>query len=135
MTKVDIFMAAGWIGLAGVSASIIIALFDAPSGLKIAAGLVAVMASWVMLFTRNADEYTLGLWTSAASLAFATLLVLFIALPFLDGFYTGLSAAPEGEEARRSPRTIPSIVSISAAITAFYVGLFWKRLRGGVTGP
>lgn len=130
MTKVDVFMGAGWVGLAGISASIVIGASDAPPGLGAAAGVVTVIACWVMLFTRNADEYTRGLWTSAASLAFATLLVLFIALPFLEGVYDGFNAAQDGGDAPSPSRDIPSLVSITAAIAAFYIGLFWKRFRG-----
>lgn len=130
MTKADIFMGAGWVGLAGIAASILAATLDAPSALGATTGIVTVVACWIMLFARNADEYTRGLWTSAASLAFATMLVLFIALPALEGFYDGFNAAHEGDGAPAPSQDIPSLVSISAAIGAFYVGLFWKRLRG-----
>ena len=130
-SKADIFILAGWAGLGGISATLVGSIPAMVDGVQIAGAILAVLACWIMLFTRNADEYTRGLWTSAASLAFATLLVLFIALPFLEGVYDGFSAAHEGDDASSASQDIPSLVSITAAIVAFYIGLFAKRLNGG----
>lgn len=128
--KANIFMLAGWAGLGGIAVTLVGNIPAVIDELQIAGASLAVLACWVMLFTRNADEYTRGLWTSAASLAFATLLVLFIALPFLEGVYDGFNAAHEGDGAPPPSQDIPSLVSITAAIGAFYIGLFWTRFRG-----
>lgn len=123
-------MTSGWAGLGGLAVAIGAALFAAPEGITLAGLLLCAFACWAMLFTRNADEYTRGLWTSAASMAFATLLILFLTLPFFEGVYDGYNAghAGDGVEAQRD---IPAILSIGCAIVAFYIGLFWKRIRGG----
>lgn len=87
-------------------------------------GLICILCCWILLATRNADEYTQGLWTSAASLAFTALLVMMIGWPFIEGVYAGLNGIEDGE---------PTFVGIIAcAIVAFYIGLFWKRIRGGI---
>ncbi len=130
MTKANIFMNAGWFGLAGLAGSAITSLVHLPDPANLVSSLVIFAACWVMLFTRNADEYTRGLWTSGASLAFATLLILFLGLPFAEGIYDGFQHV--ANDAPKGTRDIPAMASIFFAVVAFYVGLFWKRLRGGV---
>lgn len=124
MTRADIFEWAGWIGLAGIILALSTEIPGVPEWFAAVGGTAAIFSCWAMLFTRNADEYTRGLWTSAASLAFAAMLVLFLALPFFEGVYDGFRGDESGQD-------IPAIASIAASIGAFYVGLFWKRLRGG----
>ena len=131
MNKATIFMNAGWVGLAGIAAtatSLIEAIPDAVTGIGMA---ITFVACWVMLFTRNADEYTRGLWTSGASLAFATLLIMFLGLPYAEGFYDGLRTSLEDRDDDYYQQDIPAIASIILAIAAFYIGLFWRRVRGG----
>ena len=130
MNKANIFMNAGWVGFAGGLIAIIAKSALASDGIALSGSVVAVLAGWVMLFTRNADEYTRGLWNSAASLAFAALLILFVALPLGEGFYDGLREGLEDREGGNYKQDIPSSASIGFAIAAFYVGLFWKRWRG-----
>jgi len=132
MSRANIFMNAGWVGLAGILVVVASHVFAVPEGTELVGSIIAVFACWTMLFTRNADEYTSGLWTSAASLAFGTVLILFLALPFFEGVYDGFNAAHEGRAAGESTQDIPAMLSITAAIGAFYLGLFWKRLRGGM---
>ncbi len=131
MNKANIFMAAGWVGLAGIAIYVAGSLLFEAVAIPVAGASIAVFSCWAMLFTRNADEYTRGLWTSAASLAFATLLILFLALPFFEGVYDGFTAAHEGIDREDVKQDISAMVSISLAIGAFYIGLFWKRIRGG----
>lgn|GEM_PF-3177456 len=134
MSKVSIFMTAGWIGLAGVGVAIAGAVAPDGDGIVVTGAIVAVLGSWAMLFTRKADEYTQALWTAAASLAFATLLILFVLLPFAEGVYEGFTMAHEGRDPDMDPgKAQPESsmgLTIMIAIFAFYVGLFWKRLRG-----
>jgi hypothetical protein len=131
MSKASIFMTSGWVGLGGLAVAIGAALFAAPDGVTLAGLLLCVFACWAMLFTRNADEYTRGLWTAAASLAFATLLILFLTLPFFEGVYDGYKAAHAGDGVEPQ-RDIPAILSIGCAIVAFYIGLLVKRLFGDI---
>ncbi len=128
MNKANIFMGAGWVGLAGIGGFLISALDVIPAWVAIAGGLIAVAACWTMLFTRNADEYTRGLWTSGASTAFAIMLILFLTVPFFEGVYDGFNDAHNGTDA--AERDIPAILTIASAIAGFYIGLFWKRLFG-----
>jgi ABC-type nickel/cobalt efflux system permease component RcnA len=130
MNKASIFMTAGWIGLAGIGVTIAGSVIPDGRAIVMAGMAAAVVACWVMLFTRKADEYTQGLWTSAASMAFGTMLIVFLALPFAEGFYDGFTSAHEGLDGKNARQDIPAIATIVFAIAAFYVGLFWKRLRG-----
>lgn len=130
MTKANIFINAGLIGLGGLAGAAISAIVGFPQWIGTVASVVVIAACWIMLFTRNADEYTRGLWTAGASMAFATMLILFIGLPFVEGVYDGFQHAANDGPA--GTRDIPSSVSILCAVTAFYFGLFWKRLRGGI---
>lgn len=125
-------MAAGWVGLLGIVASGIGLLWDLPKSAEITGALVAIFAGWTMLFTRTADEYTRGLWNSGASFAFATLLILFLGLPFAEGFIDGMRSAFEDRDPDLYQRDIPGEVTVGIAIGAFYIGLFWKRVRGGI---
>lgn len=123
MNKANIFIGASWVGGAGLLASLLLQLLPViPEQIAVIAGLIAFTSCWVLLATRNADEYTRGLWTSAASLAFASLLVMMIGAPFLEGIYVGFTKSDTGG---------PSFeYIIASAIFAFYVGLFWKLVRG-----
>ncbi|EAQ30131.1 hypothetical protein NAP1_05125 [Erythrobacter sp. NAP1] len=125
MNKANIFMAAGWTGLVSLLAVIALSLTGASDALATFTSSVTVACCWMMLFTRNADEYTRGLWTSAASLAFAALLLLVFGLPALEGAYDGMTAGERRQD-------FEPIMAVGLAIVAFYIGLFWKRLRGGV---
>ncbi|MCK0128427.1 hypothetical protein [Erythrobacter sp. F6033] len=132
MNKANIFMGAGWVGLAALVAVLAASAVSLPQWFSVASTLTCVGACWVMLFTRNADEYTRGLWTAAASMAFATLLILFLGLPFAEGVYDGFRSTRAGTPGEGNEQDIPALTSIAFAILAFYVGLFWKRLRGGM---
>ncbi|MEL7217767.1 MAG: hypothetical protein AAGK01_04965, partial [Pseudomonadota bacterium] len=129
MTKANIFITSGWIGLAGLGSFLFAAIDGVPIAVAIAGGLVAVAACWAMLFTRNADEYTRDLWTAGSSMAFAIMLMLFLMIPFFEGVYDGFNNAHTGGE--NAERDIPAFVTIAAAIVAFYIGLFWKKVMGG----
>ena len=131
MTKANIFMAAGWAGLASMVLLAIGSLVAGLEPLTKVGGYMTFLCCWTLLFTRNADEYTRGLWTSAASLAFATLLVLFIALPAAEGFYDGVRESIEDRERDFYTQDISAEAVVVFAIVAFYAGLFWKRFRGG----
>lgn len=132
MNKASIFMSAGWVGLAGITVGFSQYFSDQ---LELVGGIglmFAVFAGWTMFFTRNADEYTRGLWTSAASLAFAAVLLLFLGLPFAEGFYDGFMAGLNDTDPALAKRDTTSDAVIFIAIVGFYIGLFWKRIRGGV---
>jgi len=128
MNKANIFMGASTVGLASVCVVLLSALDAIPVAVSIASGFVCVAACWVMLFTRNADEYTRGLWTAGASVAFAIMLILFLAFPFAEGVYDGFKDAHNGTD--NATRDISAIMTISAAIAGFYIGLFYKRVWG-----
>lgn len=77
----------------------------------------------VMLIRRFRDEYIETLWQSGTSLAFAALVFGFLALPFLEGFYDGLTGNESG-------RDIPAEIAGFAAIVAFYAGFHIRWMRG-----
>ena len=123
INKANIFMTAGWVGVTGLACTVICVLLDAPDILGVTAFYLSIASCWAALFTRNADEYTQGLWTSAASFAFASLLIMIIALPALEGFYDGLTGSQRGQDTE-------ALHVVVLAVIAFYCGLFWRRLRG-----
>lgn len=125
MNKANMFMAAAWTGLLALLAVIALNLAGASDALQTFTASITVACCWLMLIARNADEYTRSLWTSAASLAFAALLLLVFGLPFLEGAYDGLTAGERRQD-------FEPIMAVGLAIVAFYIGLFWKRAVGGI---
>ena len=123
MNKANLFMLMSWVGCASLLVAIGLAMAPVPQAVAIFTAYISVACCWALLFTRDADEYTSGLWTSAASFAFGAVLLLFFGLPFLEGAYDGLM----GNE--RQQDLGPEHV-IGCAMLAFYTGLFWKRIRG-----
>lgn len=122
MTKATIFVGAGWVGLFGTALALVGTAAPVLEDVGSAGAVLAFLTCWVLLSTRNADEFTQGLWTSAASLSFTSLLVMMIVWPFFEGVYAGLMDIEDAE---------PSFAGIiGCAIGAFYIGLFWKLLRG-----
>jgi membrane-bound ClpP family serine protease len=124
MARATLFMGAGWGGLLGIALVLANALIGLPGFVAIAGGMLVIACGVVMLLTRNADEYTRGLWSAGASLAFIALLVLSVGLPFVEGVYDGL----RGYET--SGREMPAQFGVTIAIAAFFVGQAWKRLLG-----
>ena len=106
-----------------MAAYLALLLIPVTEAIGMIAGVVAIGCCWVLLFTRNSDEFTRALWNSAASFAFASMLVMMIILPFIEGFYDGFTGAEKGGP------TVEAI--IGCAIIAFYAGLLWKTIRGG----
>jgi hypothetical protein len=125
-TRVDrasIFMGASWTGLGALVLTAAAAFAEAPLAITVPGLLLVIVSSYVMLATRRADEYTEGLWNAGASVAFGTMLVTFLGLPFAEGFFDGVTGA---EDDQNIPATVVSVL----AIAAFYIGLFVKRLLG-----
>ena len=121
--RASIFMAASWTGLGALALTAVAAFAEAPAALTVPGLLLVIASSYVMLATRRADEYTEGLWNAGASVAFGTMLVTFIGLPFAEGFFDGATGNEDGQN-------IPATVVPVLAIAAFYIGLFVKRLLG-----
>ena len=123
INRASIFMAASWTGLGALALTAVAAFAEAPAALTVPGLLLVIASSYVMLATRRADEYTEGLWNAGASVAFGTMLVTFIGLPFAEGFFDGATGNEDGQN-------IPATVVPVLAIAAFYIGLFGKRLLG-----
>jgi hypothetical protein len=123
MNKANIFMSASWIGLGTLLLTAAAAFAEAPLAITVTGLLLVIGSSYVLLATRRADEYTEGLWNAGASVAFGTMLLTFLGLPFVEGFYDGVTGAEHG-------KNIPAAVVPVLAIAAFYIGLFIKRLLG-----
>ncbi|MHA7818285.1 MAG: hypothetical protein ACX930_01420 [Erythrobacter sp.] len=130
MNKANIFLAAGWAGLASMVIYAIGAFALESNALEKAGIYLTMLCCWVLLFTRNADEYTRGLWTAAASLAFATILILIVGLPFFEGVYDGFRTALEDRDDNYYTQDVTAEAAFACAIVAFYVGLFAKRAKG-----
>ena len=123
MNRASIFMAASWIGLGALVLTAVAAFADVPLAVTAGLFLLVIISSYVMLGTRRADEYTEGLWNAGASVAFGTMLITFLGLPFAEGFYDGATGTEDGQN-------IPAAIVPVLAIAAFYIGLFVKRLLG-----
>lgn len=125
MNKANIFMTASWIGLAGMIGAIVCLGLSLASIWAVSAAVLACLAAIVMLWSRGADEYTQALWTAGASVAFGSMVVTFLGLPFLEGMYDGFTDTEGGPD-------IPTEVVLLFAVLCFYIGVFAKRLRGDV---
>ena len=121
--KATVFIWAGWAGLGAMGVLIAGSLATASQTVTAIAALIAIACGGIMLFTRKVDEYTRGLWNAGASMAFATLLILYLGLPFAEGVYDGARGAEKTQD-------IPARLSVMTAIGMFFVGAFWKRFRG-----
>ncbi|MCU0948129.1 MAG: hypothetical protein MUF47_07745 [Porphyrobacter sp.] len=110
----------GALATLGVVGAFAIGLPDFVKGLAI--GLMVVPLG-VMLIRRFRDEYIETLWNAGTSLAFAVLVVGYLMLPFLEGFYDGFTGRPVEQD-------IPAHIAGFAAIAAFYVGFHVSWLRG-----
>ena len=123
MNKASIFMGASWIGLGGLAFALAGLAFEGSNAVFLSGWAVVALSNFVMLATRKADEYTLGLWNAGASVAFGAMLVLFFALPAFEGAYDGLTGAEKKQD-------IPASFVPVLAIMTFNIGLFVKRLVG-----
>ena len=124
MNKASIFIGAGWTGLAGLLVALVGYLASLPGWLSLAGMILAVFSCIAMLWARRADEFTFGLWTAGASVAFGTMLLTYLGLPFLEGVFDGITGAERKQD-------IPASTMPILAIAAFYIGLFSRRAFGG----
>ena len=104
----------------GVMLTFTVGMPDFVKGLSV--GLMVVPLA-VMLISRFRDEYIETLWNAGTSLAFAVLVIGYLLLPFLEGFYDGFTGQQSGQ-------SIPAHLAAFAAIIAFYVGFHVRWLRG-----
>ena len=109
----------GALAMIGVVLAYALDLPDFVKGLSI--GLMVVPLG-VMLIRRFRDEYIETLWNAGTALAFAVLVIGYLLLPFLEGFYDGFTGNASGQD-------IPAHVAGFAAIVAFYVGFHYRWLR------
>lgn len=123
MSKATIFMTASWSGLAGIALAAISFLLSLPEAVSVVGMTLAVFSCIAMLWSRNADEFTLALWTAGASVAFGTMLITYLGLPAAEGFLDGLTGAERKQD-------VPAWLTSALAIVAFYIGLFSKRAFG-----
>jgi len=123
MNRASIFMGASWVGLGALILTVAAAFADAPLVIALPLILLVISSTYVMLFTRRADEFTEGLWNAGASVAFGTMLITFLGLPAAEGSFDGATDTEDG-------KNIPAAVVPMLAIAAFYIGLFVKRLLG-----
>ncbi|MEP2234851.1 MAG: hypothetical protein ABJM58_10670 [Alteripontixanthobacter sp.] len=84
-------------------------------------GLITSLA--LMFISREADEYVAALWSAGTSAAFVVAVVWLLFAPVIEGFIDGLFAIEGGMD---FPVDFVSI----AALTAFLIAFYWRRLRG-----
>jgi hypothetical protein len=123
INKASIFMGASWVGLAGILLYGSAFILDGSEGVRMAGMRLLLIGSIALLVTRKADEYTLGLWNAAASVAFGAALVSLFGL----GFALALIEVRVGKTASQG---ITADAVLLLQIAAFYIGLFVKRLLG-----
>ena len=120
-TRLYLIMAhLGGLATIGVLVAYGFALPDFVKGLTIGI-MIAPLA--VMLIRRLRDEYIETLWQSGTSLAFAAVVIVFLALPFLEGIY-------DGAMGNASSQAIPAEAAGFSAIIAFCVGFHFRWMRG-----
>ncbi len=123
MNKATIFITASWSGLIGLAISCLSLLLSLPEAAFLGGMVLAVLSCLAMMWARSADEFTLALWTAGASVAFGTMLLSFLGLPFAEGVFDGATGAERKQN-------IPASTAPALAIVAFYIGLFAKRAFG-----
>ena len=83
-----------------------------------------LLVSLGMLMRRKLrDEYIQSLWAAGTSVAFVTLVIVFLFAPWLEGFFDGLTGL-DGE------MDTPASLAPALAILGFFAGFHLKRLRG-----
>lgn len=125
MNKATAFLGASWVGLSGLGVAIMGIVASGPTAVHVAGMFVAIFAAILLFWARKADEYTLGLWNAGASVAFGAMVIAYLGVPSAEGMYDGFMGKEQNRDL--SADLIPAL-----AIFAFYIGLFLKRLRGGM---
>lgn len=83
-----------------------------------------LLVSLGMLMRRKLrDEYIQSLWAAGTSVAFVTLVLMFLFAPFLEGFLDGLTGLDKQMDT-------PVTLAPAIAILGFFAGFHLKRLRG-----
>lgn len=83
-----------------------------------------LLVSLGMLMRRKLrDEYIQSLWTAGTSVAFVTLVIVFLFAPWLEGFFDGLTGLDRKMDT-------PASLAPALAILGFFAGFHLKRLRG-----
>ena len=83
-----------------------------------------LLVSLGMLMRRKLrDEYIQSLWIAGTSVAFVTLVIVFLFAPALEGFFDGASG-------RADIMDTPGSLAPAIAILGFFVGFHSKRWKG-----
>ncbi|WP_374405713.1 hypothetical protein [Pelagerythrobacter sp.] len=82
-----------------------------------------VLSMMVMFMSRNADEYTLSLWSAGATAGFMAAVAWLIFAPLIEGFVDGATG-------NAHIRDWPADMGIHIGIAVFLIAFNLKRFRG-----
>ena len=113
----------GWLGLVASVVFVTAAIAESDALWPSFVAILIPISLIAMFATRKSDEYTISLWSTAANAAFAVTIAWLFLVPFLEGFYDGLSGSESGQD-------IPVDGAPYAALLVFYLTFNVKRLTG-----
>jgi glucan phosphoethanolaminetransferase (alkaline phosphatase superfamily) len=117
-----LYMVMADLGTAAVLLHLAARAFDWPDFVKGLPVGIMIVALALLLRRKLRDEYIESLWSAGTSLAFAAAVLLFLFLPFAEGFIDGFVNAPKREDSATA--LAPTII-----IAAFFAGFQLRRWR------
>ncbi|MEL7689617.1 hypothetical protein [Citromicrobium bathyomarinum] len=123
--RTRMYLTSAVMGFVATILYILAATLDWPDfirGLSIGVLLVSLL---MLLLRRMRDEYIEQLWSAGTGLAFAAVVVIFLAAPFVEGFVDGFNGSIRDQ-------AITADFVGPAALLAFFVGFHIKWLRSSL---
>ncbi len=121
--RTTLYLVMSYLGTAAIALFLAATVLDWPDfvrGLSIGMLLVSL---WMLMRRKLRDEYIQSLWNAGTSLAFATLVAIFLFAPALEGFFDGATG-------RADIMDTPASLAPAVAILGFFVGFHFKRWKG-----
>lgn len=87
----------------------------------------SVLGIMVMYGLRNSDEWIASLWSAGANAGFSAAIASLILMPFVEGFVDGMTEVLADVPTEQD---ITADIAAFAAIAAFLIALYFKRIRG-----
>ena len=117
----------GLVGLVAICLSVVAANLEWRAPVQLLSMFIVMISLTTMFLTRKSDEYTLGLWSTSANAAFATVIFVVLFGAFGEAIYDGIMVAIYQVEHERE---VDGDLAAILALYAFFLTFNIKRLLG-----